>query len=292
MNVDIPANNCPGVLVGLARKVRPFVKWAGGKGQLLPTLQCYVPPFFQRYYEPFVGGGAMFFFLQPEQPFISDLNGELINAYQVVQNGVEELIQSLQEHRNEEDYFYQVRGWDPSDVDPAQRASRFIFLNKTCYNGLYRVNQKGEFNVPFGKYQNPAICDEERLREASAALGAAEIAEADFAVAVAEAGENDFVYLDPPYVPLSGTSSFTSYTENGFGPGEQQRLAEVVQELSMRGCRVLLNNSDTPFVRKLYAEFNIGEALVARSINSNGNGRGAVSELVITNYDLETFTVI
>ena len=234
----------------------------------------------------------MYFAVQAEQSFLSDLNGELINAYQVVKNEVEELIQSLRLHVNDEDYYYEVRKRNPSTLNPTERASRFIFLNKTCYNGLYRVNQSGKFNVPFGKYANPSICDEECLRDASAALVTAHVSEADFEGAVSEAGENDFVYLDPPYVPLSETSNFTTYTANGFSADEQNRLASVVRRLSERGCRVLLNNSDTSSVRELYATYNINVTMVARSINSNGNGRGAVRELVITNYDPETFVLL
>ena len=292
MNVQMPLDACIGEPVSLAGRARPFVKWAGGKSQLLPKLRGYVPQFYRRYYEPFVGGGAMYFSLQAEHSVISDLNGELINAYQVVKNSVEELIQSLRQHINEEDYYYHVREWSPLELTPTERASRFVFLNKTCYNGLYRVNQSGGFNVPFGRYANPTICDEQGLRVASAALRTAEVSEADFEFAVSEANENDFVYLDPPYVPLSETSNFTTYTASGFGADEQIRLASVVQQLSHRRCRVLLNNSDTPAVRKLYADYNINVAMVSRSINSDGNGRGAVRELIITNYDSRTFTLL
>ena len=231
----------------------------------------------------------MFFSLQREGSHVSDMNGELINAYLVVKDRVEELIETLRYHRNDEDYFYQVRRWDLALLTPIQRASRFIFLNKTCYNGLYRVNQNGGFNAPFGRYQNPTICDEECLRTASAALGNAEVSECDFADAVAEALEDDFVYLDPPYHPLSATSSFTAYTGNGFDSDDQARLASVVRELSGRGCWVLANNSDTPLVRELYRDFNIDFVTASRSINSDGNGRGPVNELVITNYDPEQF---
>ena len=234
----------------------------------------------------------MYFLLQAERSFVSDLNGELINAYRVVRSRVEDLIQALGEHRNDEVYFYEVRGWDLSSLTRTERASRLIFLNKTCYNGLYRENRSGGFNVPFGRYRNPAICDAERLRRASLALARAGIAECDFAVAVSGAGENDFVYFDPPYHAVSKGSNFTSYNGTGFGPDEHRRLASVVRDLSERGCRVLLNNSDTPFVRELYGDLNIDVEMVTRPINSNGNGRGSVNELVITNYDPETFAVI
>ena len=274
---------------GTVGKARPFVKWAGGKRHILAELHRYLPRFCGRYFEPFVGGGAMFFSLQREGSHVSDMNGELINAYLMVKDRVEELIENLRQHRNDEEYFYRVRRWDPALLTPIQRASRFIFLNKTYYNGLYRVNQSGGFNVPFGRYEDPTICDVECLRTASAALGNAEVSECDFADAVAEAGEGDFVYLDPPYVPLSATSSFTAYTGNGFDSDDQQRLASVVRELSDRGCWVLANNSDTSLVRELYADFNINVVMASRSINSDGNGRGAVNELVITNYDPDEF---
>ena len=292
MNEQMPLNAHFSAPVSLARRARPFVKWAGGKGQLLSTLRAYIPSLYERYYEPFVGGGAMYFSLQAEHSVVSDLNGELINAYQVVKDSVEELIQSLHQHVNEKDYFYRVREWNPADLTPIMRASRFVYLNKTCYNGLYRVNQAGKFNVPFGKYPNPTICDEEGLRDASAALATVEVLEADFESAVSEAGENDFIYMDPPYVPLNVTSSFTSYTANGFGVDDQARLASVVQQLSYRGCRVLLTNSDAPPVRELYDNCNINVVMAPRSINADGNGRGPVTELVITNYDPETFRLL
>ncbi len=206
--VEMEGASSHGEDAGPIERARPFVKWAGGKGQILSTLRRYIPPFDGRYYEPFVGGGAMFFSLQRKCSFVSDRNQELINAYLAVKDSVEDLILSLRQHRNEEPYFYQVRGWDPASLTSIERASRLIFLNKTCFNGLYRVNQNGEFNVPFGKYQNPTICDEVCLRDASAALEGTHVLDCDFADAVAGAGEDDFVYLDPPYVPLSATSSF------------------------------------------------------------------------------------
>ncbi len=274
--------------VAKRRGTRPFVKWAGGKGQLLAQLEPYVPPFFNRYYEPFLGGGAMFFHLQPEDALISDSNSDLMNAYEVVRSNVEELIAALAQHRNDEAYFYSVRSQDPAQLSHVEQAARFIYLNKTCYNGLYRVNRQGQFNVPFGKYASPLICDERVLRGASEVLGSTELLTADFEEALREADHHDFVYLDPPYDPLSHTSRFTSYTQDGFDERDQERLANVIRELYERGVFVLLNNSDTPFIRELYADFNIAIASAKRAINSNGDGRGAINELVITTYSSET----
>jgi len=272
--------------LGLRRRQvpRPFVKWAGGKSQILGHLLGCVPPRFGRYYEPFVGGGALFFALLPEDAVISDSNEELINAYLVIRDHVEELIESLKKHRNEEDYYYAVREQDPDKLSPVERASRFIYLNKTCYNGLWRVNSRGKFNVPFGRYKNPRICDEENLRAVSRALQGVSILCCDFEEAVANAGPGDFVYFDPPYYPLSETARFTQYTREDFGPEEHARLARVFKELDKRGCFVLLSNSDTEFVRSLYAGYNIRPVQANRCINCKGDRRKGVTELLISNY--------
>lgn len=262
----------------------PFLKWAGGKSQLLPQYEPLFPKSYERYFEPFLGGGAVFFYLSPDRATLADINSELINVYIVVRDSVDDLIKSLRCHINTADYYYQLRSINPHQLDPVERASRFIFLNKTCYNGLYRVNRRGEFNVPFGRYNSPTICDERSLHSASYSLRHALIIAGDFEAIVADARRGDFVYMDPPYHPLNVTSSFTSYAEDGFGKKEQERLARVVRELDARGCLVMVSNSDTSLVRKLYAGLVITEVIARRAINSRGDRRGAISEVVIRNY--------
>ncbi|MBC7265329.1 MAG: DNA adenine methylase [Chloroflexi bacterium] len=266
-------------------RASPFVKWAGGKTQLLIPYAPLFPPTFNRYYEPFLGGGAVFFFLQPPNSFLSDTNEELINAYWVVRDWVEPLIESLRRHVNDRDYYYFIRAQDPAKMTHIERASRLIFLNKTCYNGLYRVNRDGRFNVPFGRYRNPKICDEEGLRAASMALQGTHLRVADFADAVADAQAGDFVYLDPPYHPLNSTSSFTSYAMDDFKESDQRRLAEVYRELDRRGCLLMLSNSYTPLILDLYRGFRIEIVEARRAISSVGHKRGPVREVVVLNYE-------
>lgn len=270
--------------------LRPFLKWAGGKRQLVPELLRYVPESYGRYYEPFIGGGALLLTLQPGQATISDRNSELINCYQIVKESVDDLIEHLQQHRNEKTYFYKVRGWDReaafADKTTVQRAARIIFLNKTCYNGLFRVNSKGQFNAPFGRYKNPTIADERVLRRVSAYLNQANVTirQADFATAVADAGHHDFVYFDPPYDPVSTTASFTGYDRNGFDRTEQQRLKSVVDELTARQCKVLLSNACTDFIQDLYQDYHCVRVSATRAINSNATKRGKVDEILVMNY--------
>ena len=268
---------------------KPFVKWAGGKRRLIPSLAPYFPPMQQigRYFEPFLGGGAVFFHLQHPGSFLSDNNENLTELYLVVQDNVEQLIEALKNHHNEEEYFYNVRAQDPALLTPIERAARFVFLNKTCFNGLYRVNSKGLFNVPFGRYKKPLICDAEGLRAASLALQTAQIHWGDFEQVVNRAQSYDFIYFDPPYHPLNATSGFTAYTADKFDTAHQQRLAEIYHELARRNCYVMLSNSDTPLVRDLYRRFQIIEVQAGRAINSNPNGRGKITELLITNYEAE-----
>lgn len=267
-------------------KSKPFIKWAGGKSKLLTDMARLFPPKQQigRYFEPFLGGGAMFFYLQHPKSFLSDSNGDLVELFEVVQQNVEELIIALKIHNNEHDYYYKIRAQSPSDLSSIQRAARFIYLNKTCFNGLYRVNSKGEFNVPFGKYKNPTICDVEGLRAASLALQNVKIYRGDFESILSQAKPTDFIYFDPPYHPLNHTSSFTSYTSDKFGEEQQKRLAFVYAELANRGCFVMLSNSDMPLIREFYKDFQIHEILASRAINSNPEGRGKITELLIINY--------
>ncbi len=266
----------------------PFLKWAGGKRRLLGQYDEYFPPreAIDRYYEPFIGSAAVFFHLQPVQACLSDVNRNLIEVYQVVKEDVDGLIEALRPHQNEREYFYQVRGLDPAKLSATARAARLIFLNRTCYNGLYRENSKGQFNVPFGRYDNPTICDEARLRRASQALQGVHLIQGDFADVVAPAGSGDFVYFDPPYAPLSATSNFTSYNRHGFGLADQRRLADVIGRLTKRGCRVMLSNSSAPLVYELYdrPEYQLVPIQARRNINSKADGRGPVKELLILNY--------
>lgn len=266
----------------------PFLKWAGGKGGLIRQYSAHFPPRerFGRYYEPFLGSAAVFFYLQPTNACLADVNEKLVELYRVVQNNVEALIEALKVHRNEKDYYYRIRAQEPTRLTSIQRAARLIFLNKTCFNGLYRENRKGQFNVPFGRYENPTICDAERLRASSRALQGVELRVADFEEVVADASPGDLIYFDPPYAPLSTTSNFTSYNKHGFGFDDQKRLAETFQQLTARGCLVMLSNSSAPVIYELYGGlgYNLIEIAARRSINSRADGRGAIKELLITNF--------
>lgn len=268
--------------------VRPFVKWAGGKSQLLSCIHKHIPKRFNRYWEPFIGGGAFFFSLRAEQSVISDTNEELINAYRVVREDVEALIVELSAHHYDRDAYYSVRAWDRledfSSVSAVKRAARFIYLNKTCFNGLYRVNSKGFFNVPFGKYSNPKIVDPDNLRRCSEALQSSDIRVGSYLSIEPGVKAGDLVYCDPPYVPISESSSFTSYTKEGFGVEDQVRLRDMCYRLAERGALVVISNSSTPMVEDLYSGFVIHRVQAARAINSKAANRGSVEELIITSY--------
>jgi DNA adenine methylase len=261
---------------------RPFVKWAGGKRQLLPELLRYVPEDYGRYYEPFVGGGALFFELRPPVAVLTDVNARLIRTYRGVRDQVERVIALLGSYPYDEKFYYELRDADIDTQTDADVAAWFIYLNKVGFNGLYRVNRKNRFNVPFGRHKNPAICDDATLRACSAALGRASLEVADFETAAREAAPGDLVYFDPPYVPLSVTSSFTSYTSDGFGREAQVRLRDLALELKQRGVHVLLSNSSADFVRDLYQpSFTTTEVSATRLVNSKVSQRGAITELVI-----------
>ncbi len=275
------------------KSVLPFLKWVGGKSRLLQQYQNYFPKIsdITTYYEPFLGGGSVFFTLQPNLAVLSDINQDLIATYCSVRDNLEQLIDLLQKHQNEHnsdysenhEYYYQVRSC--TYHTPIQRAARLIYLNKTCFNGLYRVNSKGEFNVPVGKYKNPKICNPDLLRSASAALKSAKIEVRNFEEILDHAKtSDDFVYFDPPYHPLSDTSYFTAYSADAFNEYKQIRLRDIFAELKSRGVKVMLSNSDCKFIRELYSEFNIHEILASRVINSNALKRGKISEVLITSY--------
>jgi DNA adenine methylase len=277
---------------------RPFIKWAGGKGQLLPELSRRLPRRFRRYHEPFVGGAALFFHLYNAGrlgagAMLSDYNRELVLCYQVVRDDVEALIAALKQHerhRLDRSYFLEVRGWDRQpDFErrsAVERAARTIFLNRTCYNGLYRLNNKGQFNAPWGYYRNPLICDPENMRAARAALQDVELCVGDFGDVAERAAPGDLVYFDPPYVPMSATASFTHYTGQTFGPDDQRRLARLFDTLMERGVYVMLSNSHTSLSRELYAAHAVSTSVVyaSRKINCDGQKRGNVEELIVCSY--------
>ncbi|MEZ4288197.1 MAG: DNA adenine methylase [Polyangiales bacterium] len=268
----------------------PFIKWVGGKGRILSQLRPLLPKGveFMRHVEPFIGGGAMFFHRAPRRALLCDINSELINTYQCVRDDVDRVVRVLQKFATEHDEntYYQVRDRYNQNrrLAPSTRAAMFIYLNKTCFNGLHRVNKKGEFNVPMGRYKNPAIADENALRSASVALKSAEICCSGFEQLIETAKSGDFVYFDPPYAPVSDTANFTSYAADGFGADQQKDLRDVYRELDARGCKLMLSNSDVPFIRELYSEFNIRTVAAPRAINCNAEKRGAVSEVVVRNY--------
>lgn len=266
--------------------IRPILKWAGGKGQLLSQFKEYLPSptEYNAYHEPFFGGGALFFSIQPKKAYLSDLNKELIEVYEVVRDNVEELIVSLQKHKNEESYYYYIRDKDPMEMDKIERASRFIFLNKTCYNGLYRVNRNGKFNVPFGRYKNPDFVNEKGLRAANEVLQGVDLKIGDFSQVLKRAKRGDFIYLDPPYHPVTTTANFTDYTAIPFGESEQIRLSEVFRKLHKKGCKVMLSNSDTPLINELYKDFTIKKVRAKRSINCRADRRGPVNEVVVLSW--------
>ena len=279
------------------RPVGTFLKWAGGKARLAPLIADRAPAEFKHYHEPFLGGGAVFFALHEAGKIsvarLADGNEELVDAYLAVRDEVEKLIRHLRDHEGEyssrtgvsrSDYYYKVRdNFHPTSR--AGKAARLIFLNKTCYNGLYRVNSKGQFNVPHGRHDNPRILDRPGLREASKALTCAEIEAIDFAKACARAEPGDFVYLDPPYQPLSATSLFTSYTKDGFGVEQQHRLRDVFDDLTARGVPALLSNSDHPDIHALYEGYKIEDVPMGRNINSKVTERAPINELLISNLD-------
>jgi DNA adenine methylase len=261
---------------------KPPLKWVGGKTQLLKELLARVPNVYNRYFEPFVGGGALFFALQPRVAYLCDSNKELINLYHVLHSNVEGLIESLKSgaFKNDSETFYRIRAATFSD--PTDAAARTIYLNKTCFNGLYRVNKSGGFNAPFGKYANPNICDEANLRAVATALQVACPIAGDFRRIEPLVERGDFVYFDPPYAPLTATSSFTAYTAGGFGLQEQTDLRDMALRMKRAGVHVLLSNSSAPLVEELYgADFTLEPIQARRNVNSKGDKRGSVKEYLI-----------
>lgn len=272
----------------------PFTKWVGGKRQLLPALKALLPESFNTYYEPFIGGGALFLELAQKKAVINDYNIDLVNSYLSIRENVNDLILLLESHEiyNSKEYYYETRAVDRDDrinsMTPVERAARIIYMLRVNFNGLYRLNSKGEFNTPYGRYKNPKIVDKENLINISNYLNNNDILilNGDFEQAVSTASEGDFVYFDPPYVPITATSSFTSYTANGFGMEEQRRLRDLFVELDKKGVYVMLSNSDSPIIHELYKDYSETTHIVSanRMINSKGTGRGKINEVIITNY--------
>jgi len=266
-------------------RVKPFLKWAGGKSQLLPILRSNIPETFGSYFEPFLGGGALFFDQGCERAYLSDLNPELINCYEAVRNAPRKLLCELSKYSVSEEEFYRVRSLDPETLTAIERAARLIFLNKTCFNGLYRVNRQGKFNTPFGAHKSVRFVNEEELLAASTALQGAVLFCASYDEIVLErAQKGDFIYFDPPYLPVSVNSDFKRYTRNQFYEEDHVRLAEVFRVLDKRGCAVLLSNSFHPKVKELYRDYRLRTVSATRFINCKGGSRGEINELLITNY--------
>jgi DNA adenine methylase len=266
-----------------APKAAPFLKWVGGKTSLLPELLKHVPARLRGYHEPFLGGGALFFATRPRRAVLADDNGELIHCYQQVRDDVYGVLDALARHVYQKAHFQAVRALDPLRLAPAERAARLVYLNKTCFNGLWRVNRAGRFNVPIGRYKNPTFNNPSALISASHALRGAELVHAPFEQALQRSRPGDFVYLDPPYDPVSPTASFASYTAGGFSWEDQKRLAHSCILLNRRGVRFLLSNSATERVRELYKGFEQRMVRAPRFINSKAEGRGRVDELLVFN---------
>lgn len=265
-------------------KAQPIVKWAGGKTRLLSELVSRLPSHFERYFEPFFGGGAFFFALQPGQAFLSDVNQELVILYRCVRDKLPSLIKALKRHPYEKEHYYWVRSLDPETLTEVERAARTLYLNRTCFNGLYRVNRRGQFNVPMGRYSNPVICDEDKLARASQALKSAQLTNAGFDETMDAPRAGDFVYFDPPYQPLSKTANFTSYTSMSFSEDDQARLAETFRSLADRGVQCMLSNSDTPLIQELYRDFRIDIVLAPRLISRKASNRRPVREVIVRSY--------
>ena len=274
--------------------VMPVLKWVGGKRQLLETLVSLMPEKISSYSycEPFVGGGALLFYLQPKESYVNDINEDLMRVYIVIKNNVNELIEELKKFKNDAEFFYYVRNWDRDkeryrSLSEIEKAARIIFLNKTCYNGLYRVNNAGEFNSPFGYYVNPNIVNEPVLRAVSSYFNSNDVnfSSVDYSEVLAKIKKGTFVYLDPPYYPVSDTSNFTGYSKSGFSRQEQIRLRENCDELSRRNIKFMLSNSATPFILDLYADYNVTVVKAKRAINSVGSRRGNIDEVIVRNYE-------
>lgn len=271
--------------------VLPVVKWVGGKRQLLDEIIPLLPKRVTTYCEPFLGGGAVLFSIQPSKAIVNDLNSDLMSVYEIINDDVESLIKDLKKHENTSEYFYTIRDIDRDReayqaMSKVERASRLIYLNKTCFNGLFRVNSSGEFNSPFGHYKNPNIVNEPILRAVNKYFSSNDIAfyNEDFAETLNRVEKGGFVYLDPPYDPVSDTASFTGYNKGGFNKSEQIRLKQCCDELTQRGVKFMLSNSSTEFIKELYKDYDISIVNAKRMINSDASKRGVIEEVLIRNY--------
>ncbi|SCJ36050.1 Modification methylase DpnIIA [uncultured Flavonifractor sp.] len=269
----------------------PVVKWVGGKRQLLPQILPLIPKRMTAYCEPFLGGGAVLFALQPKRALVNDLNQDLITVYRVIKEDADALIEHLSRHENTPEYFYRIRDLDRDKeayaaMSDVEKASRLLYLNKTCYNGLFRVNASGAFNSPYGHYRRPNIVNEQTIRGVSRYFNACDITffSGDFASVLEQVPKGGFVYLDPPYDPVSDTASFTGYNRGGFGREEQVRLKECCDALTARGVKFLLSNSATPFIRELYGSYRVSIVQARRAVNSVASRRGAIEEVLVRNY--------
>lgn len=272
--------------------VAPVVKWVGGKRQLLDEIVPLLPKRITSYCEPFLGGGALLFYVQPRRAIVNDLNADLMLVYKVIKEHVDELVFLLRKHENTQEYFYRIRDLDRNKniytgLSDTEKASRLLYLNKTCYNGLFRVNQAGEFNSPFGYYKNPNIVNEPVLRAVSKYFNDSEILflNEDFSVTLERLKKGAFVYLDPPYDPVSDTSSFTGYNKGGFDKKEQIRLKNCCDKLTEKGIKFILSNSATNFIKELYKDYTISVVKAKRAINADANKRGEIDEVLIRNYE-------
>ena len=276
-------------------RLKPFTKWTGGKRQLLPEILPLLPKEYNHYFEPFIGGGALFFELMPKHATINDFNKDLIHAYKQIRDNLSELINLLEIHKekNSKEYYLDIRGIDRTEkfieLSDVEKAARLLYMLRVNFNGLYRVNSKNQFNVPYGRYKNPKIIDEKLLSNISQYLNKEDISilNGDFEDSVKKAKSGDLVYFDPPYAPISATSTFTSYTHEGFGLDEQKRLRDVFVELTKRDVKVMLSNSDVGLVHELYnglENTNITIVKANRMINSKASGRGKINEVTIRNY--------
>lgn len=269
----------------------PVVKWVGGKRQLLPQILPLIPKRMTAYCEPFLGGGAVLFALQPKRALVNDLNQDLITVYRVIKEDADALIEHLSRHENTPEYFYRIRDLDRDKeayaaMSDVEKASRLLYLNKTCYNGLFRVNASGAFNSPYGHYRRPNIVNEQTIRGVSRYFNSCDITffSGDFAAVLEQVPKGGFVYLDPPYDPVSDTASFTGYNRGGFGREEQVRLKECCDALTARGVKFLLSNSATPFIRELYGSYRVSIVQARRAVNSVASRRGAIEEVLVRNY--------
>ena len=272
----------------------PVVKWVGGKRQLLPQILPLIPKRMSAYCEPFLGGGAVLFALQPRRALVNDLNQDLITVYRVIKENADALIEHLSRHENTPEYFYRIRDLDRdreayAALSDVEKASRLLYLNKTCYNGLFRVNASGAFNSPYGHYRRPNIVNEQTIRGVSRYFNSCDITffSEDFAAVLDRVPRGGFVYLDPPYDPVSDTANFTGYNKDGFGRSEQMRLRQCCDELNRRGVRFLLSNSATDFIKDLYRDYDIRIVKAKRAINADASKRGAIAEVLIRNYGNE-----